>query len=98
MSRMRKAYPPEFKAEAVLLAREDGMGVASIADELACAGGVPREPASQSGAWGSGPMSELVRAVRPTGPALCLRRRRHQRSVRVLPQKTYNPRPLRPSR
>jgi hypothetical protein len=34
MSRMRKAYPPEFKAEAVLLVREDGMGVASIADEL----------------------------------------------------------------
>ena len=34
MSRMRKAYPPEFKAEAVLLAREDGTGVASIADEL----------------------------------------------------------------
>jgi len=26
MSSMRKAYPPEFKAQAVLLAREDGAG------------------------------------------------------------------------
>ena len=32
---MRKTYPPVFKAEAVLLVREDGMGVAAIADELA---------------------------------------------------------------
>ena len=34
MSRMRKTYPPEFKAEAVRLVREDGMGVARAAASL----------------------------------------------------------------
>ncbi len=34
MSRMRKTYPPEFKAEAVRLVREDGMGVARVAASL----------------------------------------------------------------
>ena len=28
---MRKTYPPEFKADAVRLVREDGMGVARVA-------------------------------------------------------------------
>ena len=34
MSRTRKTYPPEFKAEAVRLVREDGMGVARVAASL----------------------------------------------------------------
>jgi len=31
MTRARKTYPPDFKAEAVRLVREDGMGVARVA-------------------------------------------------------------------
>ncbi len=34
MSRMRKTYPPEFKAVAVPLVREDGMGLARVAASL----------------------------------------------------------------
>ena len=34
MTRARKTYPPEFKAEAVRLVREDGMGVARVASSL----------------------------------------------------------------
>ena len=34
MSRMRRTYPPEFKAEAVRRVREDGMGVARVAASL----------------------------------------------------------------
>ena len=34
MTRARKTYPPEFKAEAVRLVREDGMGVARVVSSL----------------------------------------------------------------
>ncbi len=34
MSRMRKTYPPEFKAEAVRRVRQDEMGVARVAASL----------------------------------------------------------------
>ena len=34
MSRARRTYPPEFKAEAVRLVREDGMPVARVAASL----------------------------------------------------------------
>ncbi len=34
MTRTRKTYTPEFKAEAVRLVREDGMGVARVAASL----------------------------------------------------------------
>ena len=34
MTRARKTYPPEFKAEAVRLVREDGMWVARLASSL----------------------------------------------------------------
>ncbi len=34
MSRMRETYRPEFKAEAVRLVREDGIGVARVGASL----------------------------------------------------------------
>jgi transposase-like protein len=34
MTRTRKTYTPELKAEAVRLVREDGMGVARVAASL----------------------------------------------------------------
>ena len=33
----RREYPPEFRAEAVRLVREQGMTIRSVADDLGCA-------------------------------------------------------------
>jgi len=65
MTRGRKTYPPEFKAEAVRLVREDGMGVARVASSLGVDRALVREwvKMTDEAALAGTPVSTTVASV-----------------------------------